>query len=79
MTSGRRTKANRREAFVHPVKIPTDPVSRTHSWRERIEKGKVQIRPTQLAVNHYGLRDLGWAPRSRYFTLTGKLRKVAQS
>lgn len=70
---------------------PTPEVDRSHTWLERehdVEDkdrhGKlrthrvVQIRPSQIAVKRYGIKDLGWGKRSVYFTLTGKLRKTVK-
>jgi hypothetical protein len=81
--NGKRAKELRQlSGYVKPSKKPTPVLSRSHTWRERWEpnprpgqRARRQIRPTQLAVLRYGLKDLGWGPRSRYYTLTGKVRK----
>jgi hypothetical protein len=85
--NGKRSRELRQlSGYVKPPAEPTPVVSRSHTWRERFEpnpkpgkRARVQVRPTQLAVMRYGFTDLGWKPRSAYFTLTGKVRKEIYS
>jgi hypothetical protein len=77
MNQKRSRELRKLSGFVKASKLPTTVDERSHSWRERwnSDKNRWEFRPSQLAVMRYGFKDKGWAKRSTYFTVGGKVRK----
>lgn len=67
--------------FEKAPKIPTPELSRSHTWKVRfnVQKARVEYRPSRIAVNRYGVRDLGWQIGEKYRTRAGHLTKAARA
>lgn len=81
-TTQRKARKRAGIPFVKAAKTPTDPIERSHTWKQRWNKAakRREIKPARVALAHgYGVANLGWQPITVYINRRGQLTSRGRS